>query len=95
MLTYKSFFLYLMMLIIMYSFLCHLSISTTTRPISYQMEQKSLKIQPEQHKKMTAESASVCAQRENREWKYQKMSVVGGLAGRFSGLESSTQQQLS
>ena len=29
----------------------------------------------------------VCVQWEYREWKYQKMSEVGGLAYRFSGVE--------
>ena len=36
-----------------------------------------------------------CAQWEYREWKYQKMSEVGGLADRFSGVQSSSQEQSS
>ena len=32
---------------------------------------------------------------EYREWKYQKMSEVGGLAYRFSGVQSSSQEQSS
>ena len=48
-----------------------------------------------QHKKMTFDQASVCVQREYREWKYQKMSEVGGLAYRFSGVQSSSQEQSS
>ena len=50
---------------------------------------------PAQHKKMTFDQASVCIQWECREWKYQKMSEVGGLAYRFSGVQSSSQEQLS
>ena len=48
-----------------------------------------------QHKKMTFDQASVCVQWEYREWKYQKMSEVGGLAYRFSGVQSSSQEQSS
>ena len=51
--------------------------------------------QPVQHRKMTFDQASVCVQREYREWKYQKMSEVGGLAYRFSGVQSSSQEQSS
>ena len=47
------------------------------------------------HKKMTFGQASVCVLREYREWKYQKMSEVGGLAYRFSGFQSSSQEQSS
>ena len=36
-----------------------------------------------QHKKMTFDQASVCVQRECREWKCQKMSEVDVLAYRF------------
>ena len=46
-----------------------------------------------QHKRMTFDQASVCVQWEHREWKYQKMSEVGGLAYRFSGVQSSRQEQ--
>ena len=53
---------------------------------------------PVQRKKMTYQ-VSVCAQWEYREWKYQKMSEVGGLAYtksyRFSGGQSSRQEQYS
>ena len=38
---------------------------------------------------MTFDPASVCVQWEYREWKYQKMSEVGGLAYRFSGVHFS------
>ena len=38
---------------------------------------------------MTFDQASVYVQREYREWKYQKMSEVGGLAYRFSGVHFS------
>ena len=48
-----------------------------------------------QHKKMTFDQANVCVQWEYREWKYQKMSEVGGLAYRFSGVQSSSQEQSS
>ena len=48
-----------------------------------------------QHKKMTSDQASGCVQREDRAWKYQKMSLVGELACRFSGVQSSSQEQLS
>ena len=44
---------------------------------------------------MTFDQARVCIQWEYREWKYQKMSEVGGLASRFSGVQSSSQEQLS
>ena len=50
---------------------------------------------PTQHKKQTFDQASVCVQSEYREWKYQKMSEVGGLAYRFSGFQSSSQEQSS
>ena len=50
---------------------------------------------PAQHKKMTFDQASVCVQWECREWKHKKMSEVGGLAYRFSGVQSSSQEQLS
>ena len=46
-----------------------------------------------QHKKMTADQASRSVQREHREWKYKKMSEVGGLTYRFSGVHSSSQEQ--
>ena len=48
---------------------------------------------PAQHKKLTFVQASVCGQWEYREWKYQKMSEVGGLAHRFSGVQSISQEQ--
>ena len=48
-----------------------------------------------QHKKMTFEQASGCIQRGDREWKYQKMSIVNGLARRFSRVQSSSQEQWS
>ena len=51
--------------------------------------------QPVQHEKMTFDPASVCVQRKNREWKYQEMSEVGGLVYRFSGVQSSSQEQSS
>ena len=44
---------------------------------------------------MTFDQASVCVQREYWEWKYQKMSEVGWLAYRFSGVQSSSQKQSS
>ena len=44
---------------------------------------------------MTFDQASVCVQREYREWKYQKMSEDDGLAYRFSGVQSSSQEQSS
>ena len=44
---------------------------------------------------MTTDRASVYVRRENREWKYQEMSVVGGLACRFSEVQSSSQEQPS
>ena len=50
---------------------------------------------PAQHKKMTFDQASVCVQWKYREWKYQKMSEVGRLAYRFSGVQSSSQEQSS
>ena len=50
---------------------------------------------PAQHHKMTFDQASVCVQWEYREWKYQKMSEVGGLANRFSGVQSSSQSSKS
>ena len=37
----------------------------------------------------------MCTQWEDREWKNQKMSVVGGSAYRFSGVQSSSQVQSS
>ena len=48
-----------------------------------------------QHKKRTFDPASVCVQRECREWKYQKMSEVDGFARRFSGVQSGSQKQLN
>ena len=50
---------------------------------------------PAQHKKMIFDRACVCVQWEYREWKYRKMSEVGGLAYRFSGVQSSSQEQSS
>ena len=50
---------------------------------------------PAQRKKMIFERASVRVQWEYREWKYQKMSEVGGLAYRFSGVQSNGQEQSS
>ena len=44
---------------------------------------------PAQHKKKTFDQASVFVQLEYRELKYRKMSEVGGLAYRFSGVQSS------
>ena len=46
---------------------------------------------PAQHKKIIFYLVSVCVQWEYREWKYQKMSQVVGLAYRFSGVQSSSQ----
>ena len=43
---------------------------------------------PAQHKKKTFDQASVCVRWEYGEWKYQKMSEVGGLDYRFSGVQS-------
>ena len=40
--------------------------------------------QTAQNEKTTFDQASGCVQREDRVWKYQKMSIVGGLACRFS-----------
>ena len=51
--------------------------------------------QTAQHKKMTSDQASVYVQRKERKWTYQKMSVVGGLACRFSEVQSSSQEQSS
>ena len=48
-----------------------------------------------QHKKMTFDQVSVCVQRKYREWKYQKMSEVGGLVFRFPGVQSSSPKQSS
>ena len=48
-----------------------------------------------QHKKMIFDQVSECVQWEYREWKYRKMSEVGGLAYRFSGVQSSSQEQSS
>ena len=50
---------------------------------------------PAQHKKMTFDEASVCVQWKYREWKYQKINEVGGLAYRFSGVQSSSEEQSS
>ena len=44
---------------------------------------------------MTFDQASACVQWEYREWKYRKMSEVGGLAYRLSGVQSSSQEQSS
>ena len=44
---------------------------------------------------MTFDHASVCEQWEYREWKYQKMSEVGGLAYTVSGVQPSGQEQSS
>ena len=46
-----------------------------------------------QHKKMTSDLASVCVHRKDRECKYQKMSVVGRLDCRFSGVQSINHKQ--
>ena len=48
-----------------------------------------------QHKKMTSDQASVYLQREDREWKYHKVNEAGGLACRFSAVQSSSQEQSS
>ena len=48
-----------------------------------------------QRKKIAYDQTSVCVQWEYREWKYQKMNEVGGLAYRFSGVQSSSQEQSS
>ena len=48
-----------------------------------------------QRKKIAYDQTSVCVQWEYREWKYQKMSEVGGLAYRFSGVQTSSQEQSS
>ena len=50
---------------------------------------------PAQHKKMTFDQASVCVHWEYREWKYQKMNEVDGLAYRFLRIQSSSQEQSS
>ena len=42
---------------------------------------------------MTYDQASVCIQCEDREWKYQRMGVVDGLARRFSVVHSNSQEQ--
>ena len=42
---------------------------------------------------MISDQARSYVQREDREWKYQKMSVVGGLACRFLRVQSSSQEQ--
>ena len=48
------------------------------------------------HKKMTSDQASVwCVLRKDREWKYQRMSVIDGLAYSFSRVQSSSQEQSS
>ena len=57
--------------------------------------EKECSRQSAQHKKMTSDQVSVFVQREGREWRYQKMSVVDGLACRFSGVQSSSQEQSS
>ena len=48
-----------------------------------------------QQKKMTFDQATVCVLWEHREWRYEKMSEVDGLACRFSGVQSSSQEQSS
>ena len=44
---------------------------------------------------MTFNQANVYIQWEYRRWKYQKMSEAGGLAYRFSGVQSSSQEHSS
>ena len=46
-----------------------------------------------ERKKKTSDPASGRAQGEDREWKYLRMSVVGELARRFSGVQSNSQEQ--
>ena len=41
-----------------------------------------------QHKKKISDQVSAHAQREEREWKYQKKSIAGGLVSKFSGVQS-------
>ena len=50
--------------------------------------------QTAQHKKKISDQASACLQGEGR-WKYQKMSIVGRLACRFSENQSSSHKQSS
>ena len=42
---------------------------------------------------MNFDQASVFVQREDRQWEYQRLSVVGGLAYRFSGVQVTSEQQ--
>ena len=48
-----------------------------------------------QLKEMTSNQENVCLQRDDREWKNQKISIAGGLACRFSEVQSSSQEQPS
>ena len=50
---------------------------------------------PAPHKKMTFDQANVRVQWEYRGLKYKKKSEVGGLAYRFSGVQSSIKKQSS
>ena len=48
-----------------------------------------------QYKYKISDRASVFAQREDREWNYQKKSVAGTLVCKLSGVQSSTQKRSS
>ena len=41
-----------------------------------------------QHKKKISDQVSACAQREDREWKYQKKSIAGGFVSKLSRVQS-------
>ena len=43
----------------------------------------------------TCDQGSGCIQGEDREWQFHKMTVVGGLACRFLGVQSGSQEQSS
>ena len=49
-------------------------------------------VQTVQHRNKISDQASACAQTENKEWKYQKKSVAGGLVGKHS-VQSSSQER--
>ena len=48
-----------------------------------------------EHKKKISDQVSACAQRKDREWRYQKMSIAGRLVCKLSGVQSSRQEHSS
>ena len=54
--------------------------------------QKECSRQAVQHKKAISDPASACTQREDKEWKYQKKSVAGGMVCIYIGIQSSRQE---